>query len=168
MTTTTLAFATGFSVMPWLDRGLSDEAGDLRNIAKQILDYGNSISLGEIRRASQVALDQAFSEALVDNWDGMGSRAAEATTYYYASKFLDLLPSSMPIPEISVDRDGEICFEWDSGPRQVFTTCVGRDGTLTFAGLFGYRKSHGVEILGESLPQIISENIEKATALSDS
>lgn len=157
---------TACAVWPWFDRGLSDEAVMLRNIAIDASDFGNSISLGELRQAAHLVLIQAFNEAREENWDGMGSAAVEATTFAYASKFLDRLPSGGPFPEISVDRDGEVCFDWESSPRQVFTVCIGRDGTLTYAGLYGHTKSYGVEYLTEALPQIISANIKRVSASS--
>lgn len=166
MTTASLALGTGYAVGPWVDRGVSEDARTLRERAVNALDFDNSFTLGERRRAAHLALAEACDEAAVDNWDGMGALAAEITTYAHASRFLDCLSSSVPIPDISVDRDGEICFEWDSGPRQILTVCVGRDGTLTYAGLFGYNKSYGVEHFGEALPATISANVERATTSS--
>ncbi len=168
MTIACLALSTGYALTPGIDRGLSDEARTLRNLVMSAWESENSISLGERKRAARSQLAQAFAEAWVEDWDDMGSAAAEPSTYAYASQFLDLLPSSVPIPEIAVDRDGEMYFEWYRGPRLVFTVCVGRDGTLTYAGLFGYNKSHGVELLGETLPRIISTNIERVSSTSAS
>ena len=167
MTIATLALGTGYKTSPSMDRGLSDDARRLRDLVETFFeDLENSISLGERRRSAQLALAQAFAEARDQDWDGVGSAAAEPSTYAYASQFLDLLPSTVPMPDVFADRDGEICFEWDRDARWVFTVCVGRDGTLTYSGLYGYNKSHGVEHLGETLPQIISTNVERVTSNS--
>lgn len=164
MTTASIALGTGYAVGPWVDRGLSEDAEALRRSVASAFDFGNSFSLGERRRCAGFALAKAFAEAAVANWDGVGSAAAEVSTYAHANRFLESLPSTLPIPDVSVDRDGEICFDWDNGPRQVFTVCVGRDGTLTYAGLFGFNRIHGVEYSGESLPEIVSACVDRATA----
>ena len=97
--------------------------------------------------------------AQVDDWDGEGSARVEPSTYGYASQFILLLPSTSPLPEIMPDTDGEILFEWDQGHRLVFSVSVGRDGTLTFAGLFGHAKIHGIEHLREALPLAVSDSL---------
>lgn len=164
MTGASLALGTGYAVGPWVDHGLSEDAEALRRRVANTIHSDNSLSLGERRRGAEFALAHAFSEASAEDWDGMGSAPAEATTYAYAGRFLDSLPSFVPIPDIFVDSDGEICFEWDSGPRQIFTVCIGRDGTLTYAGLYGHNRTHGVEYLREALPAVIPANVERATA----
>lgn len=166
MTVAALSFESGFPVPPWTDRGLSEEAHTLRDLISSALEFRRSITLGEPKRAAAEALDAAYAAARVDDWDGMGSAAVEPSTYLYARQFLALLPSAAPMPEILVDRDGEMCFEWDFGPRRVFSVSVGRDGTLNYAGLFGYSTAHGVEHLREGLPLAISSNLERVTASS--
>jgi hypothetical protein len=94
----------------------------------------------------------------------MGSAPVEPSTYAYASQFLQILPANALPPDISVDTDGELLFEWDRGPRQTFSVSVGRDGTLTFAGLLGYRKVHGTEHFREALPLVIADWIQDVTA----
>lgn len=164
MSIATWSFGSGFAVAPWIDRGLSEEAVTLRSLIAAASDFSRSIAVGEPKRAAVETLDAVYAAAQVDNWDEMGSAAVEPSTYLYAREFLSLLPSTAPMPEVSVDRDGEISFEWDYGPRQVFSVSVGRDGTLTYAGLFGYSKTHGVEHLREALPVAISHNLERVAA----
>jgi hypothetical protein len=143
---------------------VGEEAGKIRVLMNSTAAFDSSISLGERRATAYLELAEACVEAHSSDWDGMSAAAVEGSTYHYAKQFLDLLPGDVPIPEIYVDRDGEICFEWDCGCRQVFSVCIGRDGTLTYAGLFGHSKSHGVEHLGQALPQAISTNIRRATS----
>lgn len=52
-------------------------------------------------------------------------------------------------------------FEWDNGPRSVFSVAVGRDGSLTYAGLDGGSKSQGVETFGEPIPATVREGIAR-------
>ncbi len=150
---------TGFAVTPW--GALSDEARVLRDLFDAASEFSGSVAIGEPKRAAQEALAAACTAAQVDDWDGAGSRRVEPSTYIYADQFLRLLPSSASLPDITVDSDGEILFEWDHGRRQVFSVSVGRDGTLTYAGLFGHTKSHGTEHLHEALPSVISDCLER-------
>jgi hypothetical protein len=155
---------TAFAVTPWGDRALSDEAQVLLRLIRDASDFSGSVAVGEPKRAGQEALAEAYTAAQAEDWDGAGSKRVEPNTYVYADMFLRLLPSSASLPEITADRDGEILFEWDGGRRQVFSVSVGRDGTLTFAGLFGHTKIHGTEYLRENLPSVISDCLERLVA----
>ena len=161
-----LAFRTGLASGRWVDRGISDDARAVRSLLSTASEFSHSIAIGEPKRAAQVEIDLAFKNAQVDDWDGLGSAAVEPNTHAYASYFWSLLPSRTPMPDIWADRDSEICLEWDMGPRRVFSVCVGRDGTLTFAALFGHRKNNGVEHIEEALPETVSTNLNRITAAS--
>ena len=152
---------TAFAIVSWIDRGLSAEARALRKLTSAAADFSGSVTLGQPKRVAQEALDSAYLQAQEENWDGMGSVRVEPTTYSYASQFLQILPSDLSVPDIAVDTDGEILFEWDHGPRQTFSVSVGRDGTLTFAGLFGQSKIHGTEHLREALPLVIAHSLQR-------
>jgi hypothetical protein len=157
---------TGFSFTPWADRALSEEAEVLRRLTDEASKFVGSITVGEPKRTAQEALDAAYATAQVEDWDGEGSARVEPSTYVYASQFLRLLPSTIPVPEIAADTDGEILFEWDLGRRRVFSVSVGRDGTLTYTALFGYTKTHGTEHFREALPAVISNCFGRLVASS--
>ncbi len=152
---------TDYAMSPWADRGLSDEASILRGLIRDAAEFPRSIALGEPRRAAREALDAAWIAAQVDDWDGEGARRVDPSTYVYADQFLRLVPTTVAFPDVTVDTDGEVLFEWDEGSRQVFSVSVGRDGTLTYAGLFGHAKVHGTEHLYEALPLVISDCLER-------
>lgn len=108
----------------------------------------------------KAALEAAYQGARDDNWDGAGSKRVEYSTYNYAQQFLQFLPNYMALPDIVADTDGEILFEWDYGPRQVFAISIGRDGTLSYAGLFDRNKVHGSEPFSGALPSAILNGFE--------
>lgn len=93
--------------------------------------------------------------------------SVEPSTLEYAEHFALMLPTNVSHPEVLVDDDGEFRFEWDFGPRRVFSVAVGRDGTLNVAGLFGYESSHGEYTLGEALPPEILSALSRVGALGD-
>jgi hypothetical protein len=111
----------------------------------------------------KAALEAAYLAALDDNWDGAGSKRVEHSTYGYAQKLLQFLPTlsnNMALPDIIADTDGEILFEWDYGPRQVFSISIGRDGMLSYAGLFDRNKVHGRVPFVGALPSDILNSFE--------
>jgi hypothetical protein len=152
---------TAFAVTPWADRALSEEARVLGKLISAASEFSGSVTVGEPKRAAQEMLDAAYTAAQVEDRDRAASTAVEASTYAYACQFIRLLPSALPLSDITVDTDGEILFEWDRGRRWIFSVSVGRDGTLTFAGLFGHTKIHGTEHIGDSLPVVISDCLER-------
>lgn len=150
-----------FGVSPWRDHAISNEArivGELINVASE---FPGSVTVGEPKRTLLKALFSAYQSAQIDGWDGDDARRVEPSSFMYADQFLRLLPSSLSLPEITADTDGEIFIEWDHGHRQVFSVSVGRDGTLSFAGLFGHEKVHGTEYIRETLPPLISAGLER-------
>lgn len=147
------------------NRGVSEDAKNLQAIYSLIIeDIFQSIALGEPHRKALTALWDVYQECLNDNWDGYGAKAISPINYIEALRFLKTLPTSIPIPEVSVDPDGEIVFEWYKGPRNVFSVSISPNNELTYAGIFGGSKTHGVEYFGDDLPKTILENLYRLFA----
>lgn len=144
-----------------LDSGISEEAGSIRRHLYEPQDRSVSFFLDGRRQDLLDALDAAFQSAAAPNWDNQGALPADALSYLYAKDFLLALPSWVSQPDVNVDPDGEISIDWDRGPRFSFSVSVGRDGTLTYAGLYGSRKNHGVEPFTDALPDVIATNIRR-------
>ncbi len=145
---------------PGSDRAVSNEARALNSLIAEAWRFAGSVAIGEPRFAAQEALAAAL-RARAKEWKDIGTVRVEPSTYAYAEEFLALLPPTVLLPDVSVDPDGEINFEWDEGKRRVFSVSVGRDGTLTFAGLFGQAKIHGTEHLHEALPMVIADYLKR-------
>jgi len=161
-TAASLTAALGFD--PWIESAVSREASILRGLIRDVSEFSGTLTVGEPRKIAQQTLDTVVAAAKVEDWDNAGSLNVERSTYTYASQFLRLLPSTAPVPEITADTDGEILFEWDLGARKVLTVSVGRDGTLSFASLFGYATNYGTEPLREGLPLVVSHSLARLTA----
>ena len=71
---------------------------------------------------------------------------------------------SVPTPDISIDTDGEVRYEWYKGPRQVFSVAVRSDGQLAYAGLLGVNKAYGAEYFADDLPNAILDNLRRVYA----
>lgn len=138
------------------DRAMSGAADRFRTLWSEPQNSSWSVSVNERRAQLMHSLLEALVQANRDDWDGEGSAAADPLSFEYTQAFLLALPGSVPYPEISVDPDGEFSVEWDCGPRAVFSVSIGPDGTITYAGLFGARKSHGVEPFSEGIPDSVA------------
>jgi len=144
------------------NHGVSDEANELEktenNIQQEIF---NSFSMGERDYRVKLALIDAFIECSSDNWDGYGAKAISFDSYLAAWIFWRMLPTTIPVPEISIDPDGEFTFEWYDEPRKVFSVIVEKGHRLTYAGLFGDNKVHGNEYFEHELPATILFNLRR-------
>ena len=106
------------------------------------------------------ALEEASIAAGWMNWDGYGARPVSSGAFAVARAVLNAIPDNWPSPAIGVDPDGEISLEWALGrPDRVLTVSVGETGLLSYAGLYGDSKTHGVEAFVGQLPAAIVANL---------
>lgn len=100
----------------------------------------------------------------IEGLSDSGSVLADSETIQAAIRFAYCLPRFAPIPEVSVDPDGEISFDWLSPNGEMFSVSVNRRNRLAYAGWFGEKsRVHGIEQLVENCPQEIIRGIQKAT-----
>ncbi|HEV8345668.1 MAG TPA: hypothetical protein VGQ16_03785 [Vicinamibacterales bacterium] len=123
------------------------------------------VSLRSVIDNAMAALDGAAQLASGENWDGYGARCVDLGAYSHARQFLALLPTTTPVPDVAVDPDGEISITWQVEPRLVFSVSVGRNGRLSYAGLFGASKTYGTEWLRAELPEPVLDGIARVFAL---
>jgi hypothetical protein len=166
MTTVCAANVKGSLFVSPRNLGVSDDAG---TIEKQVMDilkeFGQkSMALGTHYWETLRILTDASAESAVDNWDGYGAKPIDRASCSKALQFSKLLPMSVPIPDISIDADGEVRYEWYRGSRQVFSVAVRSDGQLAYAGLFGANKAYGAEYFGDELPNAILDNLRRVYA----
>ena len=107
------------------------------------------------------ALDALLQECSADNWDGYGAKALQFGSYREALRFVQSLPTTIPVPELAADPDGAIAFEWDNGPRRIFSISVGDSGELIYAGIFGNSKTHGTEFFEDGIPKILLDHLQR-------
>jgi hypothetical protein len=67
---------------------------------------------------------------------------AEATVRL-ALQLLWTLPTHVPSPDVFVEDDGEIVFDWDKGPDKVVTFSLSDNGELGYAALLGSTPNYG-------------------------
>jgi len=144
------------------NRGVSDDAKTIQEYFAEIAyDFVRSIVLGEKNVQITQALMNIFEECAHPNWDGYGAKPIDKESYLESLRFIQYLPKALPSPEVTIEPDGEIAFEWFNSKRTVFSVSIGRNGELTYAGLFGYNKAYGTEFFGDELPKTILEGIQR-------
>ncbi|MDF0665507.1 MAG: hypothetical protein P0119_05440 [Nitrospira sp.] len=76
--------------------------------------------------------------------------------------FLRKLPSTLPIPEVIIEPNGDLALEWFVSNYCSFLVGFSGKGVITYAGLFGRgQKTYGTEFISEAIPSSIVENIRR-------
>lgn len=110
-------------------------------------------------------LEEVYEECSEPNWDGYEAEPISYETYLEARKLLTMIPSSLPMPEILAEPDGEVGLEWYTNRYSVFVVSVAGRNIITYAGLFGKsNKVHGTEFFTDELPPNIVSNIRRVVA----
>jgi hypothetical protein len=106
-------------------------------------------------------LNEVLSEASREGWDGYGARPLNPDAYYFAKTFLNNLPSTAPLPEVSADTDGEVALDWIFGERKALTVSIGPTGRCTFAWMLGQRVYRGTDWIDDEIPEEIVSALGK-------
>lgn len=131
--------------------GVSTSAQKLTQYVIKIRNHrSQSISLGWREPLNQQLMD-VLTKCNSQGWDGYDANPIDHFSIYAASRFLDLLPDNIEIPEIVPEPTGEIGFLWSKGKYITFVVSVNPD-KIIFAGLLGASKSHGETKFLNELP----------------
>jgi hypothetical protein len=142
--------------------GVSESANEIQRETEELQkDFSRSITFGEHLSKMLENLFQAKQEHSIDNWDGYGAKAIDEQSYENAIRFVLSLAPDIPTPEIAVEPDGEVVFEWYGGKRKVFSISMGSRNELTYAGLYGISKTYGVEYFYGNIPDTLLDNISR-------
>jgi hypothetical protein len=142
----------------------SDFGAELKSYKISYLRTGLSSFSNVANERVQRGIDElrrVLEESARENWDGYGALPAQVAAYDYAVALLASLPAMIPTPDISVDPDGEIAFDWFWESRLTFSISISADGRLSYAGLFGPNRTHGAEQFSGALPGTISGGLAR-------
>lgn len=135
--------------------GSSREANVVRKRARIIRKRTFQTAL---RQPAKILYDEvlhAFINSCVPNWDGYGAQAVKLETLEAALEIAKYAPDFQDIPDVVVDADGDIAFEWDSGENSL-TVAVNSEQDIAYAGLFGDDAHvHGMEKLTDVFPATV-------------
>lgn len=103
-----------------------------------------------------------YKECVEDNWDGYDAKRVSVGAYLEAMKLAELLPSEIPLPEVSPEPSGDIAFEWYKGKRFLLVLSVEGNNTINYAGLFGStNRIYGSEYFSDELPTRVLKMIQR-------
>ena len=161
MTTLTLAGLTYF--LPSSGSGISVEGLKVRrqsiDIWKQLRE---SFELSSRDTLIGAKLEHAQAQAALPNWDGYGAAPVNAMSIEYAKRFLLLLPPASPMPEVEVDPDGEISFDWFGPNKSELTISFSPLGMISYSVLFGeVGYDHGQKLFEDEIPKDLIQKIKE-------
>lgn len=140
--------------------GISEDADLVEEIMNQVKnDFYRTFIFGERSNEISNEIEEIATEGGCDNWDGYGGKAIDHRSYLVAYDFFNTMPTTIPVPEVSLDPDGEISFEWFKDSDNIFSVSIGGDKMITYAGVFGINKVQGKECFSTLIPQPIIENL---------
>lgn len=162
MTMTSEAFVgTGLITRPRF-YAASDSANRLRQWSEEIRNH--LLTSLAVSRAAECAIAELKAirvEAAKPDWNGYGAKALNHDAYTNAQRFLEALPTTAPVPEVSADQDGEVALDWDFGHRKALTIRIGSNGRCSYAWLRGKRASHGTEWIDDEIPSNILRALDQ-------
>ena len=144
---------------------VSDEAGVIREKA---LDLSKHIERSWVLFGSKEdALNRLYelaAECVEADWDGYGAEAVSQIAVVRSAHFIRRLPEDLPLPEISVEPDGEIALDWSPTPTQTFSVSIGPADRMACAWVNGTEHGHVVVSSNNGeIPSRILQEIQRIT-----
>lgn len=114
---------------------------------------------------AQAALNDLFTlqqEARVEP----DSPELTAETLEIGKRFLLAWPKALPMPELALDTDGEVVFDWTAPHgRRMISVSLRSDGRISYACQLGARRTaHGTEAFDDAVPGPIVEAVKSLYA----
>lgn len=143
-------------------RGVGADASTVAHRIELVCEhFWEALTLRRVAESAWFQLVEVAQEAAVPNWDGYGARSIDPRTYLQAERFLCALPTTTPVPDISIDPDGEVSVSWNLDSNWLFSVSIGPTGRLSYAGLFGNSKTYGTEWFLHEIPEVVLDNITR-------
>ena len=124
----------------------------------------SSISVDVSRAETEKSIVELLNLDKQQDWDGDGVQSVSRDAVVQALIFLQLIPKSLPEPEVTAHPDGEVGLTWAFGRRKVLSVAIAPSGKVSFASLVGYRSLNGKEYIVGKLPQSIALALQQVLA----
>ena len=109
-------------------------------------------------------LSELAAECAEADWDGYGAEAVSQSTVERCTRFIRRLPEELPLPEISVEPDGEIALDWSPTLTQMFSVSIGTADRMACAWVNGTEHGHVVVSSNNGeIPSRILQEIQRIT-----
>ena len=131
---------------PATDRALGDTGVALRkSIVQAFAGRDSDDRTAEIYQRVSAALHKASTEHAFTSPEAFG-RTLE---------ILNLLPRSIPLPDVVVESESGIGLDWDEGRHRVVSLTVGDTPMVGFAALFGAEPLYGKMPFTGQIPETL-------------
>ena len=131
---------------PATDRALGDTGIALRESIVRALAGSNSDDRStEIYRRVSAALQMAAKEQSFTSPEAVGR----------TFEILNVLPRSIPLPEVVVESEDAIGLDWDEGPHRVVSLTVDDTPMVGFAAFFGAEPLYGKMPFTGEIPETL-------------
>jgi len=119
----------------------------------------DSLKAGEAARTSWVFND--LSSLAAEN----GLEVQQTPVLVLAQRFLLALPGGVSAPELSLEDDGEVCFDWQGPGGKLMTITLRDDGRLSYASRISqYDKDHGTKRFVDAIPSSVVGLLHQVTS----
>lgn len=106
-------------------------------------------------------LTEVVGECSEANWDGYKAVALDARAAIQAKRFIDSLPPNLSYPGVGAMPDGDICLDWDIGPRCSLTVVIEPQARLAYAMIDADEERSGVLSFRNEIPKPLLRVIEE-------
>ena len=109
-------------------------------------------------------LYELAAECAEADWNGCDAEAVSQSAVEHSAYFIRRLPEDLPLPEISVEPDGEIALDWSPTPTQTFSVSIGTANRMACAWVNGTEHGHAVAYSNNGeIPSRILQEIQRIT-----
>jgi hypothetical protein len=82
-----------------------------------------------------------------------------------AFAFIEALPSDVPAPDLGLDEDGEVTFDWAGTNGRMITLALRTDGRLSYAcRISAIDKQNGTKLFVDTIPNVVIECIRQVVS----
>lgn len=149
-------------IAPSRSTAQSDSALQLDKMAEQTRSHLlKSYTVRQGIEGALEELEETRKEASFQGWNGYGADPIETGAYLCAKLFLESMPSTAPVPEISADPDGDVALDWFFGDRRILSVSISPTGRCSFAWILGQRTYRGTEWFNDGIPESIANALSR-------
>lgn len=150
---TAIATTPAAVFFPWRTASSSPDSRELDKHLMEIVEAALTTASTNGLRETLNELQWLYRESTKAGWDGYNASPVSPLSFLYALQFIFAMPRSMPAPEVAIEPDGSVGFQWLFDKDSSFVISLSDRGILSYAGIFdGEARTHGTERLDDEIP----------------
>ncbi len=114
-------------------------------------DYSTTLSIRS-RTSVLNRIREVAEERLDDARRGYPTGLVHTLTQLWSRSFLLRLPAWLDDPEVGVDPNGDLTFEWYAGPDHILSISLAPTGSVVYAYANGLRRENGCDDIAQDIP----------------